>query len=142
MSSIHGMRITSTLKSNPPKTFLQIVVVMLAVLFTTVFAFLFKSKTYLAKASSGQANSSATAQSLPKFTPEELKKYNGTDPKLPIYLALDGNVYDVTKGKEFYIIGGPYHYLAGKDSSFELHIVGGDIIKRKYSIIGKYESAN
>ena len=80
------------------------------------------------------AKTSAVAVSdknLPTFTPDSLKKYNGTDPDLPIYLVLDGNVYDVT--------GGPYHYLAGKDSSFELHMVGGDIIKRKYPIIGRYK---
>lgn len=76
------------------------------------------------------------------FTTEELKKYDGTDSKLPIYIALDGNVYDVTKGKEFYIPGAPYHSLAGKDSSVELHIAGGDIIKRKYPIVGKLSVIN
>lgn len=84
----------------------------------------------------------ADSKSLPGFTALMLKKYNGTDPTLPIYLALDGYVYDVTKGKEFYVSGGPYHYLAGKDSSFELNMVGGDIIKRKYPIIGRYENTN
>lgn len=71
------------------------------------------------------------------FTSEELKKYDGTDPTLPIYLALDGNVYDVTSGKEYYKLGGPYHSLAGKDSSTELHMAGGSIIQEKYKIVGK-----
>lgn len=84
------------------------------------------------------ANTSASSDKpLPKFTKTELKKYNGTNPSLPIYLVLDGYVYDVTKGSEFYKVGGAYHYLAGKDSSFELHMVGGDIIKRKYPVIGR-----
>lgn len=81
-------------------------------------------------------------QNLKIFTLQELGRFNGTEPKLPIYLSLDGNIYDVTKGKEFYKVGGPYHYLAGKDSSIELHLVGGDIIKRKYPIVGKLSVIN
>ncbi|EKD84736.1 MAG: neuron derived neurotrophic factor [uncultured bacterium] len=71
------------------------------------------------------------------FTQDELKKYNGTDADLPIYLALDGVVYDVTAGREFYASGGAYHYLAGKDASIPLHLVGADIIKNKYPVVGK-----
>jgi len=29
---------------------------------------------------------------------EELKKFNGTDKSLPIYLAIKGTVFDVSKG--------------------------------------------
>ena len=75
-------------------------------------------------------------QNLKLFTASELSKFNGVDPKLPIYLALDGYVYDITSGVEFYKVGGPYHDLAGKDASQELYLVGGDIIRRKYSIVG------
>lgn len=73
---------------------------------------------------------------LKKFTLAELARYNGGDSTLPIYLALDGYVYDVTKGREFYQVGGPYHDLAGRDASKELHLVGGGIIKRKYPVVG------
>jgi predicted heme/steroid binding protein len=73
---------------------------------------------------------------LPVYTAADLQNYNGEDPTKTILLALDGLVYDVTPGKEFYQAGGDYHYLAGKDSSIELHIAGGDIIKRKYKVIG------
>lgn len=73
---------------------------------------------------------------LPKFSLEQLKPFDGTDPKKPIYIALDGLVYDVTPGREFYQVGGSYHDLAGKDSSGLLHIFGGAIIKRKYRVIG------
>ena len=76
-------------------------------------------------------------QNVKTFTISELAKYNGIDPKLPIYLALDGYVYDISKGAEFYKVGGAYHDLAGKDSSVDLHLVGGGIIKRKYPIVGK-----
>jgi predicted heme/steroid binding protein len=72
-----------------------------------------------------------------KYTLNELKKYDGSNPKLPIYIGFEGNIYDVTPGKKYYQAGGPYNYLAGKDSSKELQIIGGDIIKRKYKIIGK-----
>lgn len=78
----------------------------------------------------------APVYSLKAFTSKELAKYNGVDPKLPIYLALDGFIYDVSKGKEFYRVGGPYHDLAGRDASKELHLAGGGIIKRKYPVIG------
>ena len=73
---------------------------------------------------------------LRTYTEAELAQYTGVDPIKPILLALDGSVYDVTAGKEFYQPGGSYHDLAGKDSSAELHLVGGDIIKRKYPIVG------
>lgn len=74
--------------------------------------------------------------SLPQFSREELQTFDGSDPRKPIYLALDGLVYDVTPGKEFYQVGGAYHWLAGKDSSGPLHLVGGSTIKRKYQVIG------
>ncbi len=73
---------------------------------------------------------------LPKFSSEHLKTFDGTDSNKPIYIALDGLVYDVTAGKEFYQVGGSYHDLAGRDSSGLLHIFGGSIIKKKYKVIG------
>lgn len=43
---------------------------------------------------------------LPKlrkdFTVEELRKYDGNGPDGRILVAVNGNVYDVTKGKKFY----------------------------------------
>lgn len=74
--------------------------------------------------------------SLPTITLNELNSFNGTDAGKPIYLALDGDIYDVSAGRKFYQSGGPYHYLAGRDSSIELHLVGADIIKSKYPVIG------
>ena len=77
------------------------------------------------------------------FTSKELSRYDGSNPALPIYLALDGNVYDVTQGRKFYEAGGAYHSLAGRDSSAMLHLVGGDIIEKKYKIVGRLaESSN
>lgn len=46
---------------------------------------------------------------LPKlrrdFTLEELKKYDGHNEDGRILIAVNGNVYDVTKGKKFYGLG-------------------------------------
>ena len=73
---------------------------------------------------------------LPVFSNADLTRYNGDDATLPIYVGLDGYVYDVTPGKEFYAPGGAYHSIAGTDASSELHIFGGDIIREKYEIVG------
>lgn len=75
------------------------------------------------------------SSTLPTMSTAELAKFDGTDPTLPIYIGLDGYVYDVSAGRKFYEPDAVYHYLAGKDSSKSLHIMGGDIIKEKYRII-------
>ncbi|MCA9386103.1 hypothetical protein KC717_05640 [Candidatus Dojkabacteria bacterium] len=72
---------------------------------------------------------------LEQVTEADLAPYDGSDISKPIYVGMNGYVYDVTGGREFYEPGGPYHYLVGKDSSTELNLVGGDIIARKYPII-------
>ncbi|XP_041827788.1 neudesin [Melanotaenia boesemani] len=51
------------------------------------------------------------------FTEEELKRYDGSEEGQPIYMAVKGVVFDVTKGKEFYGKGAPYNALVGKDST-------------------------
>ncbi|KAF5393624.1 hypothetical protein D9757_000401 [Collybiopsis confluens] len=58
------------------------------------------------------------------FTERALSKFDGTDPSKPIYLAtrltrprqIDGDVYDVTKGKAYHP-GGPYHVMTGVDAA-------------------------
>ncbi|CAI2175462.1 19482_t:CDS:2 [Funneliformis geosporum] len=63
------------------------------------------------------------------FTEEELAKYDGSDPNLPIYIAMNGEVFDVTGGGMYYGKGGGYNFFAGKDASrayvtgcFETHL--------------------
>ncbi|PVU87884.1 hypothetical protein BB559_005844 [Furculomyces boomerangus] len=51
------------------------------------------------------------------FSPEQLAKYDGSNPNLPIYVAIKGDVYDVTLGKHWYGKGSSYNLFAGKDSS-------------------------
>ena len=50
------------------------------------------------------------------LTLEELRGYDGSDPSLPIYLAVKGIVFDVTPGAEkFYGPGKSYSKFAGRD---------------------------
>ncbi|CAO3680754.1 unnamed protein product [Rhizopus stolonifer] len=51
------------------------------------------------------------------FTETELSKYDGTDRSLPIYLAVDGDVFDVSKGAGWYGKGGSYSHFSGKDAA-------------------------
>lgn len=52
-----------------------------------------------------------------KITEDELKQYDGTDPDKPIYLAIDGVIFDVSISPAFYGPGGHYHHFTGKDAS-------------------------
>ncbi|MCR4285709.1 MAG: hypothetical protein NUW00_02310 [Candidatus Kaiserbacteria bacterium] len=75
---------------------------------------------------------------LPAYTTASLAQFNGEDPTLPIYIAFDGDVYDVSSGRKFYGPEGTYHFLAGSDGTSLLKIMGGDIIKKKYPVIGTF----
>ncbi|KAK4686757.1 hypothetical protein P7C73_g3361, partial [Tremellales sp. Uapishka_1] len=54
---------------------------------------------------------------LVELTPIQLSMYDGSDPSKPVYLALDGDVYDVSAGRRIYGPGGSYHVMAGKDAA-------------------------
>jgi len=105
-----------------------ITMVLTILVFISIWLF---SNTVLAPKSQSVLGLSAT------MTEQELSKYNGNDPNLPIYIGLNGLVYDVTEGRSYYDSNGTYHYLAGKDSSNELNLIGGDIIVSKYKPIAK-----
>ncbi|XP_072956064.1 membrane steroid-binding protein 1-like [Typha angustifolia] len=69
-----------------------------------------------------------------EITDEELKAYDGSDPKKPLLMAIKGQIYDVTQSRMFYGPGGPYALFAGKDASralakmsFEPQDLNGDI---------------
>lgn len=51
------------------------------------------------------------------FTEEQLALYDGRDSSLPIYLAVDGMVFDVSAKPETYGLLGPYGFFSGKDAS-------------------------
>lgn len=102
------------------------------ILFTT--AFIVTSLRNNARANFDVINSTVE---LKTFHNADLAPYNGNDPNKPIYIGFDGLVYDVSSGKFFYDSSGVYHYLAGRDSTKELNVFGGTIIKQKYPVIGK-----
>ncbi|XP_073417074.1 membrane-associated progesterone receptor component 1 [Dendrobates tinctorius] len=65
--------------------------------------------------------SESREEQLPKmkrrdFTLAQLKEYDGTqNPR--ILMAINGKVFDVTRGKKFYGPEGPYGVFAGRDAS-------------------------
>lgn len=77
-------------------------------------------------------------EELEEFTEEELSEYDGTDPDKPIYIAIDGKIYDVSAKPEYYGEGGVYNFLVGKEAAqiFEDEGIGTDIITERYTQIG------
>ncbi|PVH93168.1 cytochrome b5, partial [Periconia macrospinosa] len=51
------------------------------------------------------------------LTDDELRGYDGTDPSKPIYLALNGTIYDVSSARMTYGPGGSYAFFAGRDAA-------------------------
>ena len=53
------------------------------------------------------------------FTPDELWQHDGSDKDYPLYLAIAGEVYDVSgdPGPKHYGAGGGYAFFAGRDAS-------------------------
>lgn len=80
---------------------------------------------------------------MPKrdFTLAEMAKYNGKDDER-ILLGINGNVYDVTKGKRFYGPGGPYGLFAGRDASrcFATFSTDPKIVKDEYDDLSDLNS--
>ncbi|KAJ3408728.1 hypothetical protein CcCBS67573_g01981 [Chytriomyces confervae] len=52
------------------------------------------------------------------LTTEELRQFDGKDPNKPVYLAINGRVYDVTAGREkYYGPDGGYNFFSGVDAA-------------------------
>ncbi|KAJ5998070.1 hypothetical protein N7499_005550 [Penicillium canescens] len=51
------------------------------------------------------------------LTPAQLSLYNGTDTTLPLYLAVNGTIYDVSENRMIYGPGGSYNFFAGRDAT-------------------------
>lgn len=47
------------------------------------------------------------------LTKDQLALFDGSRPSKPVYLALLGRIYDVSKGRKHYAPGGGYHFFAG-----------------------------
>ncbi|CAN0350866.1 unnamed protein product [Pylaiella littoralis] len=54
------------------------------------------------------------------FTIEQLHEFDGRDEATPSYVALRGEVFDVSSKPEHYKKGGGYHLFAGHDASYSL----------------------
>ncbi|KAJ3045049.1 hypothetical protein HK097_001302 [Rhizophlyctis rosea] len=52
-----------------------------------------------------------------EFSASELANYNGSDPEQPVYLAIKGTVFDVSKARAMYTPPAGYSVFAGKDAS-------------------------
>ncbi|KAJ2841537.1 Dihydrodipicolinate synthase [Coemansia brasiliensis] len=52
-----------------------------------------------------------------KFTPRELAEFNGKDESTPLYIGVQGVVYDVSASRHFYGPEGPYCNFAGRDAT-------------------------
>ncbi|SMY28837.1 unnamed protein product [Zymoseptoria tritici ST99CH_1A5] len=62
------------------------------------------------------ANAQSTGKGGLQLTEEELKQYTGEDGQ-PIYLGIDGKIFDVSASPAFYGPGGHYHHFVGKDAT-------------------------
>ncbi|KAL8279112.1 hypothetical protein RQP46_008570 [Phenoliferia psychrophenolica] len=51
------------------------------------------------------------------FSEAELAQYDGTDPNKPVYLGIDGDVYDVSEGRASYSGTGGYAFFSGVDAA-------------------------
>lgn len=111
---------------------------LLLIIPLTVFCF-----GYYQRVKQAQATQELVSQNinLPEMSLTELAQFDGSDSSKPIYIGMNGLVYDVSAGRDYYKIDGTYHFLAGKDSSDQLNIIGGDIIKRKYPVIAKLKTS-
>jgi len=52
-----------------------------------------------------------------RLTDAELAAFNGEDPSKPIYVGLNGSIYDVSASPQTYGPGGSYAFFAGKDAA-------------------------
>ncbi|CAI7629939.1 unnamed protein product [Penicillium glandicola] len=51
------------------------------------------------------------------LTPSQLSLYNGTDANLPLYVAVNGTIFDVSANRMIYGPGGSYNFFAGRDAT-------------------------
>nr|POE85586.1 membrane steroid-binding protein 1 [Quercus suber] len=52
-----------------------------------------------------------------RLTDDELSAYTGETPDTPIYLAINGTIFDVSASPAFYGPGGHYHHFVGRDAT-------------------------
>jgi membrane-associated progesterone receptor component len=57
---------------------------------------------------------------LRDFTVHQLQEFTGSSDKTPLYIALLGDVYDVSASADLYGDGMPFHCYAGRDASLAM----------------------
>ena len=74
------------------------------------------------------------------FTEQELRKYDGSR-KMPVYIAYNGVVYDVTSSPYWYTGEHRNLHYAGQDLTSELpDAPHSDLVFRKFPIVGILQS--
>jgi len=66
------------------------------------------------------------------LTLEDLRKYDGKQDDGRIFIAINREIYDVTKGRQFYGPDGPYAPLAGRDATRALAMFTLDVVKDEW----------
>ncbi|XP_012547121.1 membrane-associated progesterone receptor component 2-like [Bombyx mandarina] len=81
--------------------------------FVILYKFYYKYKTHCSKV--------APLKKLPKLrkdmTAVELRQYDGTQEGGRVLMAVNGWIFDVTRGNRFYGPGGPYAVFGGRDAT-------------------------
>jgi membrane-associated progesterone receptor component len=72
---------------------------------------------------------------LKSITMAELERHNGADPELPIYLAIEGVVYNVSKGRQFYGPDGVYPF-AGRECARAFALLSTDVSECNKNLSG------
>ena len=75
---------------------------------------------YPGKEMKGDGNQLPTTPTIRNFSIGQLRKFNGiklpnSEEPTPVYLSINGTVFDVSAGAGFYGPGGPYEVFAGRE---------------------------
>ncbi|KAJ8771410.1 hypothetical protein K2173_026587 [Erythroxylum novogranatense] len=100
-----------------PATFCTVLALLLAVYYLVTGLFASPVPPPRPRSSEEQMQPLPPPVQLGEITEEELKVYDGADPKKPLLMAIKGQIYDVSQSRMFYGPGGPYALFAGKDAS-------------------------
>lgn len=74
------------------------------------------------------------------MTYQELKKYDGLNEEGRVCVAVNGKIFDCTKGKRFYGPGGPYAAFAGKDATRCLATFNVEVARDEYDDLSDLNS--
>lgn len=115
------------IKSTPLNTFLSVICIFLIYL-------IYREATNKQRSSTTRG-SQQSLKPFPKgdMTLDELKKYNGESASEGrVLLAINREIYDVTRASQFYGPGGPYAPFAGHDATRALALFKVDAVKETW----------